>query len=371
MHTCSRSLARCAVIAVFLGAAFATTVATPASSSQPAVRAVRSPSSSPGDRLNGVSFVSDTRGWAVGSSGVTLQGTGLDRLIQRYDGTRWRNVPIEAIPTSDEVLTGVTATGANDAWAVGWRDRYGYSATLPLRLRWDGSSWQSVAGSFDTGVLRAVDASGPSDVWAVGTYIEHFDGNQWRTVPFPSDIGSHFETAVAAVSPDDAWIAAISFVGSYGGRGQTLLEHWDGTSWRVVRTPRTDSDDRLAAITAVSSDDVWAVGSTDGRPLAMHWDGTQWRRVPTRTAGPNSTFTSVAVDANGMVWAFGHQDGYDHQGYAVWRTLAERYDGTSWTIVPSPDPYDAADSSFAGAGSAGTEAWAVGANRGTLVAWAS
>jgi hypothetical protein len=190
-------------------------------------------------------------------------------------------------------------------------------------------------------------------------------------VPFPSDIGSHFEVDVAAVSPTDAWIAAITFVGSYGGRGQTLLEHWDGTAWRIVPSPVTDTDDRLEAITAVSANDIWAVGMSGDRPLAMHWNGTRWRRVAVPTGGPHSIFTSVAVDANGMVWAFGHQDGYDHHGYAVWRTLAERFDGTTWTIVPSPNPYDSADSSFAGAASIGTEAWAVGANHGTLVAWAS
>ena len=52
--------------------------------------------------------------------------------------------------------------------------------------------------------LNAIDAVAADDIWAVGSpgLTEHWDGNAWSVVPFPSTVGL---SAVAAVASDDVW----------------------------------------------------------------------------------------------------------------------------------------------------------------------
>ena len=52
---------------------------------------------------------------------------------------------------------------------------------------------------------------------------------------------------------------------------------------------------------------------------------------------PNFRNTLTAVDARGgrNVWAVGYQE----SNTAIRRTLVERWDGTSWTVVPSPNEF--------------------------------
>ena len=65
---------------------------------------------------------------------------------------------------------------------------------------------------------------------------------------------------MAAVSSSDVWA-----VGSQGSR--TLTEHWDGTRWSVVTSPNplptTKGNNFLTSVTTVSSGDVWAVGDEE------------------------------------------------------------------------------------------------------------
>ena len=66
---------------------------------------------------------------------------------------------------------------------------------------------------------------------------------QWivQPSPNPGQISDSL-SAVAAVSADDVWaVGERTLRGTIGG---TLVEHWDGTSWNVVKTPPWRSDPR-------------------------------------------------------------------------------------------------------------------------------
>ena len=62
---------------------------------------------------------------------------------------------------------------------------------------------------------------------------------------------------------------------------QPLIEHWDGTSWSVVSSPNLTQGGFLSAVTAISTNNVWAVGEDDNLSvdLVEHWDGTSWSVV--------------------------------------------------------------------------------------------
>jgi len=67
------------------------------------------------------------------------------------------------------------------------------------------------------------------------------------------------------------------------GRGyQPLLEHWDGTNWKLIAAPGGISAGRLMGVLSLSSKDVWIVGTRQAsQPLTLieHWDGSTWAIV--------------------------------------------------------------------------------------------
>ncbi len=89
--------------------------------------------------------------------------------------------------------------------------------------------------------------------------------------------------------------------------------------------------------------DCTAVGSYSNGgnsvTLAERWDGTSWTVQPTPSPGQNDNLTSVSCTSDIACTAAGYEN---NAGTQV--TLAERWDGTSWTVEPtpslSPNPYN-------------------------------
>ncbi|MFD0689588.1 hypothetical protein [Actinomadura fibrosa] len=233
----------------------------------------------------------------------------------------------------------VSSHGDTDAWALG----------SPGFAHWNGTSWQQVPAPAGRGTVLAISAGGPAGTWAVGKaagsgyrvsspQIERWDGSAWSIVPSPAISARNAALhGVAAVGPADAWA-----VGTDGRRA--LVEHWDGTAWSRVAVPEEGApfSSRLAAVSARSATDVWAVGThSNDAPqpdslYALHYDGSAWSVVPMAQTGSQTNSDSpvatgaVAVAAND-VWAVGYRSGF---GTPV--TLTEHWDGSRWTIVPSP-----------------------------------
>src|SRR5205085_8696320 len=64
---------------------------------------------------------------------------------------------------------------------------------------------------------------------------------------------------VAAVSANDVW--AVGYSGCCD-RANSLIEHWDGSTWKIVPSPNPGAyDNELNGAAAVSANDVWAVGT--------------------------------------------------------------------------------------------------------------
>ena len=197
-------------------------------------------------------------------------------------------------------LTAVDDVGSGGFWAVGYaRDDGGYD--LPVAQYWDGTQWAVTATApvTESGYLLAVDALAPNDVWAVGyssdglgtrTLIMRWNDAQWSIVPSPNLSNYQFQDylmGVTAIATNDVW--AVGYYKSSTQQNfdlQTLTLHWDGSSWQVVDSPNIiDTDDHvLTSVSAVSANDIWAVGyylDVYHRPLTMHWDGSAWTIVDT------------------------------------------------------------------------------------------
>ena len=131
--------------------------------------------------------------------------------------------------------------------------------------------------------------------------------------------GNGHLNAVLALAPNNVWAVGLSTpTGAQQSATQTLIEHFDGKSWSVVPSPNVGTGDfqsnQLLGLTANSPDDIWAFGSfisPDGlrtMTLVLHWDGTSWTIVssPDPTKGfLDDGLSSGVVPSPGNVWIFG------------------------------------------------------------------
>jgi len=170
------------------------------------------PSPSPGT-LNGVIGI----GWAVGQQTTS---SGADQtVIEHWDGRKWSVVPGADLGSgSTGSLAAVSATSPANIWAVGTL-RASDGSAQDLIEHYDGTSWTQSA-SPGPGELTGVSVTGASDAWAVGGsqigQIVHYDGTSWTPVPSQPVGGLN---AVSASSPASVWA-----VGD-GTPGPTLALH--------------------------------------------------------------------------------------------------------------------------------------------------
>ncbi len=111
---------------------------------------------------------------------------------------------------------------------------------------------------------------------------------------------------VKAISSSDVWT-----VGSYrwlNGYDRTLFEHRNDVGWTQVSDLSGSGNFEVivGAVDGISSNDVWAVGLWSIYPLFEHWDGVNWSGPIVDLVYPNSQLISVATIAADDVWAAGY-----------------------------------------------------------------
>ncbi len=124
--------------------------------------------------------------------------------------------------------------------------------------------------------------------------------------------GNHLQD-VSAVSSNDIWA-----VGDNG-----LIAHYNGTIWTEMPSPH---DDRINAIYMLSAIDGWAVG--DGGKI-IHYDGSSWTLVVSpATDHLNSVSFASATDG----WAVGAAGKIFHYNGVNWTEFVDT-GGTEWYDV--------------------------------------
>jgi hypothetical protein len=309
----------------------------------------------------GVSAVSGTDAWAVGwHSGNAGTNVGAKALINNWNGTAWSAASVPTTPGNTALLYAVSASSTTDAWAVG-RTQVNKSSFEGLALHWNGTAW-SVSSGFSAALsgISGASAEGvadisPTDAYAIGDSaatasgsLAQWNGTAWSAVTLPLPAGANSNTTLSAISangPDDVWIVG-TFLDSTLGRNETFSEHFNGTAWSVVSMPLVSSSNLNAfylfsGIQANSPTDVWAVGessvvdSTTSSDLIEHWNGTAWSIVPSPSPGTGDSLTSVTTsNAANDVWAVGVTQ---PAGATQGQTLTLNWNGTAWTTVASPD----------------------------------
>jgi hypothetical protein len=117
----------------------------------------------------------------------------------------------------------------------------------------------------------------------------------------------------------------------------TLAEQWNGTTWSVQTSPSSQRANYfVASVSCTSASACTAVGQTDAGLLAERWTGRAWTRqspvTPPDTEGNGDGFWGVSCSTPSACTAVG----LDFTPFAPF-TVAERWDGTRWSVQPTPN----------------------------------
>jgi hypothetical protein len=175
--------------------------------------------------------------------------------------------------------------------------------------------------------------------------------------------------AVTRPAGNDGWAGGYTINYPNPNRDQILLEHWNGTSWKVQATPATPGpDSQIQGMASTARNDVWAVGTTGDfiggtttQPFAIHWNGSSWALVPTPSF-PNAALLAVVARRPADAWAAGQNDSggiLEHWNGTAWgvsagapgagglNAVAYVPHGTVWAVGTSSDPITGAATTFA------------------------
>jgi hypothetical protein len=331
--------------------------------------------SSSGDALRSVAVLSPCNAWAVGSQQTGTSGAVSQTLAEHWNGAAWNLAPSSnpAGSSHDAEFSGVAATSSSNAWAVG--DYTPSTAAQTLIERQSNGIWEQLSspdpgGSMKDNFLAGVATTSAKNAWAVGSYftksgedtlITHWNGKTWSLVPSPNPSATeNLLTGVTATSAKNAWAVGYQFDAQ--DTEKTLIEHWDGTSWKVVASPDPGPlGNVLASVAASSASSAWAVGDyfakgSIAQTLIVRWNGKTWKRVVVPSLDRESVpggLQGVTVVSAKDAWAVGS---YTDVGT---RTLITHWNGKTWTRVPSPNLGDLSHLKGVAASAPGN-VWAVG-----------
>src|SRR5947209_20598760 len=93
----------------------------------------------------------------------------------------------------------------------------------------------------------------PTRVPGTSTTQSQLKCGGWHVVPSPPGANKIF-FGVAATSTNDAW--TVGYINN-GSNDETLIEHWDGTSWSIIPSANPGSNENiLRAVTTTSANDA-------------------------------------------------------------------------------------------------------------------
>ena len=276
-------------------------------------------------------------------------------------------------------LASVSCVSARACVAVGETlPRHGRSAALAER--WNGTTWTvqrtPSPSRRRTSYLNAVSCPSARAYVAVGAAFpghdqflaiaERYSEGRWsiqRTRMPTGAIDSELR-GVSCTSSASCIAVGVVFKQQYG---VPLAERWDGHSWSVQRTaqPRGTSVGELNGVSCASAADCTAVGDAEpkfGNPetLVERWDGKRWSIQPSPNPYGYAELEGVSCPSTRACAAVG----IGWPGHALPRTpVAERWQGSGWSIQPLPRRSDAFDSGLNGVS-------CTSANACTAVGWA-
>ncbi|MGH3159178.1 MAG: hypothetical protein ACRDNF_21755 [Streptosporangiaceae bacterium] len=345
--------------------------------------------------------VSCATAYACTATGYSRDSSGnAVALAEHWNGIGWQvqSTPIPAGATASE-LGAVSCTSPRACTAAG---AYVMSndTVVTLAEAWNGSGWviQSTpnpAGA-TTGQLNGVSCRSPGACASAGFSVgstgfsvplaEGWNGSAWRIHATPSPTGARISQLEGVSCPvlDSTVATACTAVGSYDNATVTsasLAEAWNGSAWSIQATPNPAGaiGSYLQAVSCPSASACIAVGDYQDHPLgasfalAETWNGSAWslQSIPSPAGTRFTSLQAVSCTAADACTA----TGFYRNHAQVQQALAERWNGTKWTIQAAVTPgklsllYGAACTSASSCTAVGWYSTGVGDGKPLAEAW--
>jgi hypothetical protein len=248
-------------------------------------------------------------------------------------------------------LYGADASDAAHVWAVGLVSGINGRGVIHSQvLRHDGTAWRPAAMSGFSGEssLYAVDAVTATEAWAVGnarssfsgykTLVARWNGTTWTPEPSPNANPNGGSTLSGVAAAGGTVWAVGNYVdsGTYVSHGLVLQR--TGGTWRRSATPRVSATESFSAVDATGPANAWVVGygtrggdTISSAPIALRWNGSTWTSLPPPNPG-YAGLSAVEAIAPNNVWVAGRMqtDSNGMQPYIA------QFNGTSWRRVATP-----------------------------------
>ncbi len=311
----------------------------------------------------------DGTGAAIYAGGISSDPQGGGRpIVAKWSGGAWTVIGLLSNPTPNSPVTALAVF--DDGSGAALYASGGFDTAYGLRVnsiaRWDGTSWQPLAGPHGVGLdepafaLEVWDDGGGEALFVGGWFavaggvevngVAKWDGTEWEALSGPAGVGTDGVVRAFEVW-DDGTGPALFAGGTFNDAGGIFTNHiakWDGSAW----SPLTGSsgtgiaggsfdveslavhDDGSGPQLVVGGDFTLA-GGIDARNIAR-WSGSEWSALE----GPFANGTAAIVrtlatfDDGGWPMLFAGGD-FDLAGGRTVGKIA-RWDGAAWSPLSSP-----------------------------------
>jgi hypothetical protein len=223
-------------------------------------------------------------------------------LAEQWDGTSWSVLPLPVLltePGEQSELLGVSCASGS-CTAVGWAGLGGdYS---PVAVRWSGTtvtSLDTTSAASSRTELYGVSCASPTTCTGVGFYDDVSLGavhslaetvapntSSLQVTHNPPGEPGSFLAGVSCASRSIC--IAVGFAVGSSGADATLDDWWYGGVWSNVSTPNPSgsASAELSGVSCTAMNACMAVGSASGSSgatttLAERWNGSSWAIQPT------------------------------------------------------------------------------------------
>jgi hypothetical protein len=277
-------------------------------------------------------------------------------LAETWNGTAWK---VQATPSpaggrgSQLIAVSCPTPGACSTAGLNANST---GTPLPLAEGWNGTTWAIQATPNPSGAkisgLDAVSCPAKSACTAVGNYnstptvsstlAESWNGTRWaiQATPNPAGATSSYLQALSCTSQNAC--LAVGYYYTHGSDGPfTMSETWNGKAWtgKVIPSPAGAKGAWFYGLSCTSADACTAVGVYHNKAgttlaLAERWNGTSW----TIQAAPQPGNLSYLFGVSCTSAKFCIADGYENSGSGDAQLLAETWNGASWQVLKVPLP---------------------------------
>ena len=287
---------------------------------------------------------------------------GLDKTLTTSSWTM-QPTPLPSGTTNPTEINGVSCPSTTECMAVGFstveeiNEGIRASHSIPLAERWNGSEWSvqsipSPAGGTDP-KLEAVSCTSSSSCMAVGLFrvsnryrpfAERWNGSEWTALSMPTPSGivtkGHVRLPGLSCASSSSCVAVGSYITAATNttfEEDTLVESWNGSEWTVVSSPNPAGKtvNRLAGVSCLSATACIAVGSASPEPqgqnpvtLAERWNGSEWsiQSTPNPSGASETLLEGVSCDSPTSCMAVGKTNPA--------KGITESWDGAEWKLRP-------------------------------------